>query len=365
MKKITAFLLCTLMIISQSMAGIDLPVSAKSAAMLDTLTGQFVFEKNADLMMPMASTTKIMTALIAVEMLDLASEYTVLPKWTGAEGSSMYLKSGEKVTARDLLHGLMLTSGNDAAQAIACIISGSEAKFVELMNARAIKMGLASTNFESASGLDGAQHYTTARELAIIADTAMQNEEFRQIVGQKNYRGANRSMKNHNKLLFSINGALGVKTGFTKKSGRCLVSAVERGGRMMIAVTLNAPDDWSDHENLYSKAFAGCEARELLQSRTVQCEVVGANTASTQIYINKPCTLNLTEQEAKDIIIVQYAPRFVYAPVISGEKHGTIEIMLYGKTIFETGMYYINDIDMVAEPEHGFMRFWNKIKALF
>lgn len=366
MKKIIACILCTGLMVTQCFGGASTQISAKASAVFDELTGQFLFEKNADEILPMASTTKIMTALIALETLDLDREYTVPAHWTGAEGSSMYLKAGEKLTARDLLCGLLLTSGNDAAQALACIICGNEENFVMKMNERARELGLENTHFESASGLDGEKHYTTARELAIIASNAMKNANFRQIVAMKYYSGAGRTMRNHNKLLHTLDGTVGIKTGFTKKSGRCLVSAVERKGRMMIAVTLNAPNDWNDHEVLYARAFQNCSLRQIIEKgKYLECDVVGGIGRKAQIYINKECKLNLTDEEFSRISVIHNAPKFAYAPIIAGEKYGEICVQLNGKTVFSTEMYFKNDVNQREVKQNGFTEFLDKIKALF
>lgn len=366
MKRTLAFILCAIFLCAPVFALGNIEVSAKAAAVFDTLTGEFLFEKNADDILPMASTTKIMTALIALETLDMSTQYTVLPEWTGVEGSSMYLKAGEKLTALDLLHGLLLQSGNDAAKAIACIVSGSEQAFVQLMNDRAVQLGLQNTSFESASGLDGESHHTTAHELAIIASKAMENSDFKQIVAAKSYGGANRTMMNHNKLLFSLEGACGVKTGFTKKSGRCLVSAIERGGRTVIAVTLNAPNDWDDHTRMAEKAFENASVREILPpAQELTCDVTGGTLSQAAIYINESCSLNLTDAEFEQICVLYDAPRFAYAPISAGEPYGKAKVMIGDKTIFETEMYFADAIEIKAAKQSYFTRLINKIKALF
>ncbi len=229
-------------------------VSAQGAVVLDGDSGQVLFEQNGDEILPMASTTKIMTALVAIEMGDLDRVYQVKDAYTRTEGSSMYLKPGEKLTIRETLYGLLLMSGNDAALAIAGECGGTEI-FVAAMNQKAEELGLINTHFENPSGLDAETHHTTARELAKLAAYAMKNPQFAEIVGTKNYTGNGRSMVNHNKLLQLYPDAVGIKTGFTKKCGRCLVSAARRNGRTLICVTLNDPNDWQDHMDLYESCF--------------------------------------------------------------------------------------------------------------
>lgn len=237
-------------------------VSARSAICVDAETFGIIFEKNADEKLPMASTTKIITAITALENCSVDDTVTVSSNAAATEGSSVWLAEGEKLNLVDLLYALMLESGNDAAVAIAEHISGSEDAFAALMNETCKMAGANSTNCVTASGLDDENHYTTARDLALIARYAMQNEDFKKIVSTQNYRipwkgkGWDRSLKNHNKLLASYPGANGIKTGYTKKSGRCLVSSAEKDGFGAIVVTLSDPNDWEDHKKLLDFAFS-------------------------------------------------------------------------------------------------------------
>ena len=235
-------------------------LSAKSAALYDPSSKSFLFTKNADLRLPMASTTKIMTALVAIENASLEKSVSISDEAVGTEGSSLYLKQGEIMTMGDLLMGLMLRSANDAALAIAYEISGSVEAFAEKMNEKAALIGADSTHFTNPHGLDDKEHYTTAKDLAIITAEALNNSTFLKIVSTekciiKNADGEARLLTNHNKLLKLYDGAIGVKTGFTKKSGRCLVGAAERDGARLISVTINAPDDWNDHKTLFDYGF--------------------------------------------------------------------------------------------------------------
>lgn len=239
-------------------------VSASSAALYCPATGEFAFTQNADVRRGMASTTKIMTALVAIEQGDTAAEIVIPPEAVGVEGSSLYLKAGEKMTLRDLLYGLLLQSANDAAEAIAIAVGGSVKGFADLMNAKAAQMGLTDTHFTNPHGLADENHYTTARELAEIAAEAMRQPLFREICGSRraaipNGEGGKRYLVNHNRLLFTYAGAVGVKTGFTKATGRCLVSAACRDGVELIAVTLGAPDDWRDHAAMLDYGFSAYE----------------------------------------------------------------------------------------------------------
>ena len=231
-------------------------VSAKSAALLDGTTGTCLYEKNGDQRALIASTTKIMTGLLVCEAGEPERSVTVPDAAVWVEGSSMYLKSGETLTRRELLYGMMLHSGNDAALTLAISVSGSEAAFVRQMNLRARALGLTQTHFANPHGLDSGENYSTALDLAQLARAALQNEAFRTVVSTKTVSCAGRTLTNHNKLLWRYDGCIGVKTGYTRHAGRILVSAAERDGRQLIAVTISDPDDWREHAALLDYGFA-------------------------------------------------------------------------------------------------------------
>ena len=231
-------------------------VSAKSAALLDGMTGECLYAKNGNQRALIASTTKIMTGLLVCEAGELEKNVTVPDAAVGLEGSSMYLKKGETLTRGDLLYGMMLHSGNDAALTLAISVSGGEAAFVRQMNLRARALGLTQTHFANPHGLDSGENYSTALDLAHLAQAALQNAQFRLAVSTKSITCAGRTLTNHNKLLWRYDGCIGVKTGYTRHAGRILVSAAERDGRMLIAVTISDPDDWRDHTALLDYGFA-------------------------------------------------------------------------------------------------------------
>ncbi len=231
-------------------------VSAKSAALLDGTTGECLYVKNGEQRALIASTTKIMTGLLVCEAGELDRTVTVPDAAVGLEGSSMYLKKDETLTRRDLLYGMMLHSGNDAALMLAISVSGSEAAFVRQMNLRARALGLTQTHFANPHGLDSGENYSTALDLAHLAQAALQNAQLRAVVSTKTAVCAGRTLTNHNKLLWRYDGCIGVKTGYTRHAGRILVSAAERDGRMLIAVTISDPDDWRDHTALLDYGFA-------------------------------------------------------------------------------------------------------------
>ena len=231
-----------------------LQVSASSAVLMDADSGVLFYEKDAGRRMGIASTTKIMTALVALERAKLTDTITVTASHM-VEGSSMYLKPGETVTVEELLYGLMLCSGNDAALALADCCGGLDA-FVQAMNEKAAALGMKDTSFANPNGLDDENHYSTARDMAVLAAYAAEDPTFRRICSTKTATVGGRSMTNHNKLLRQIEGCIGMKTGYTKAAGRTLVSCAERDGRCLVAVTLCDGNDWADHKALYEQGFS-------------------------------------------------------------------------------------------------------------
>ena len=237
--------------------------SATAAVLMDAQSGRVLYEHNADREMLIASTTKIMTALVALREGTLSEMVKVSRNAACTEGSSMYLKDGEELTLETLLYGLMLCSGNDAAVAIAEHISGSEKAFAQLMNRMAGELGMTHSSFANPNGLDAEGHYSTARDMAILARAAMNNETLARIVSTRTITIGGRTMTNHNKLLSYMDGCIGLKTGYTKAAGRTLVSCAERGGQRLIAVTLQDGNDWVDHQALYEYGFATYPARRM------------------------------------------------------------------------------------------------------
>ena len=205
-----------------------------------------------------------MTALVTLERTDPDEVVTVPQEAAGIEGSSVYLRAGETLTVRDLLYGMMLQSGNDAAAALAVYVSGSEDAFAAEMNRKARELGLKEIHFANPHGLDSEENYATAYSLGKLAAAAMKNPEFRKIVSSKSYSGAGRTFQNHNKLLWSYSGAMGVKTGYTRKAGRILVGCAERNGRRLISVTISDPQDWNDHSRMLDYGFSQYESRNLV-----------------------------------------------------------------------------------------------------
>ena len=231
-------------------------LSARCACVMDAQTGAILYAKNETQPGLIASTTKIMTGLLICEDCDLDEEIAVPPEAAGIEGSSMYLKAGERVRVEDLLYGMMLRSGNDCAAALAIAHSGSVDAFVHAMNDRARELGLCQTRFANPHGLDDGENNSTAADLARLACAAMDNETFARVAGTKSRQIGAQTVTNHNRLLWRYPGADGVKTGFTKAAGRILVSSAVRDGRRLVCVTIHDPDDWNDHCRLLDAGFS-------------------------------------------------------------------------------------------------------------
>lgn len=335
-------------------------VSAQSAIVMDGTTGAVYFEQNADERLPMASTTKIMTAIVAIEAGGLEREYEVKQEYTLIEGTSMSLRPGETVSVHDTLWGLLMLSGNDAALALAGECGGTQ-NFVAKMNAKAAALGLENTHFDNPHGLDSETHYTTARELAALACYALKNETFREIVSSPSHSAAGRSMTNHNRLLRSYEGACGVKTGYTKRAGRCLVSAAERNGRRLVVVTLHDPDDWKDHAALLDLGFSQFHERTLQTAGSAigACTVYGGTPSTVPLLAGETLTAWLTEKEQPRASL--FGRRFPYAPIFSSARYGAIEYTLGGQPIARGSVAYGADAARNSER----LTLWERLWAFF
>ncbi len=306
-------------------------ISAQSAILIDADSGAVLYEKDASHRLPMASTTKIMTALCAVELADTAQVISVDPAAVGIEGSSIYLYEGEQLTLEQLLYALLLESANDAATAIAIAVAGSVEAFADRMNEKAAALGLKDTHFTNPHGLDNEEHYTTAHDLALIAQAALKNPVLRTIFSTRktsiplNGTGGVRLLLNHNKMLRMYEGAIGVKTGFTKRSGRCLVSAANRDGLTLIAVTLNAPDDWNDHTHMLDAGFAACDRVTLCREGEYRALLPVSGGKEDYVLVKTRAALALTLPKSRpDITCTVELPRFMTAPVEEGSAVGDL-----------------------------------------
>ena len=291
MRKKYLLLFCLAVMLLCGAFGLSSPIRASASAgaeiAMELTTRTVLTESNADKRMPMASTTKIMTAIIIAEDCNLDEEITVPDAAVGIEGSSIYLKKDERIDVRDLLYGLMLRSGNDSAVALAIHHSGSVENFVTVMNERAKRIGADNTNFKNPSGLPDDEHYTTARDLCNIACYAMNNEIFREVVSSKSHVGKFRSFENKNKMLYRYEGANGVKTGYTLKAGRCLVSSAERDGMDVVTVVLNCYDMYERSSAILDQCFYAYKLLELNENTVFMSDRVLCKLSKTQNLVVK------------------------------------------------------------------------------
>lgn len=337
-------------------------VTSVRSVLIEAGSGSILHGKKAHERAGMASTTKIMTALVVLNNIPVDNVFTIPKAAVGIEGSSVYLIEGEKLTVEELLYGLLLASGNDCAVALALACSGSLERFVEEMNRTAADMGLDDTHFTNPHGLSDDNHYTSAYSLALITAEALRNETFKKIVSTKrayiSYNNApkQRCLTNHNRLLGSYNGAIGVKTGFTKATGRCLVSAAERDGIMLVAVTLNDGNDWASHRNMLDYGFSEYESVSLAEA--------GSISVSVSVVGGKALFVNAENNEAAQVVVKKGSkytcklktPHFLYAPVKEGD------IVAYAEYYDESGgLFYRIPLVAAESVEMKKLTFFEKI----
>lgn len=361
MKKVISFIIALALISGSSVLAAAPADSASASIVLDADSGRVLCSKNADARKLIASTTKIMTALVVLDHCDPEEAVTVLPEHAAIEGSSMYLRPGGDYTVRDLLYGMMMASGNDAAAALACHCGGDIPGFAALMNEKAAALGLENSSFENPHGLDGESHYSSAYDLALITREAMKNELFAQIVSTKTQAIGDQTYVNHNKLLWNYEGCIGVKTGYTMAAGRTLVSCAERDGLRLICVTLSDGDDWKDHAALYDWAFSAYEYRGLMPMGEIsrvpvisgERDSVGVKSADNAGF--------LCEKGAEFQMSLQL-PRFVYAGIKEGEHAGTARITSNGELVGEYELVYSESVPLAdgirLTPWERFQRAW-------
>lgn len=314
--------------------------AARCAIVIDVESRNVLYSKNADERRGMASTTKIMTALVAIENGNIDGEFIIPKEAVGIEGSSVYLKEGESLTLRELLYCLLLESGNDSAVAIAYAVSGGVDGFVSLMNQRADELLLKSTHFSNPHGLSDENHYTTARELAIITAEAMKYPLFCEIVSTKTFfvrydgAGNGRHLTNHNKLLFNYSDATGVKTGYTKLDGKCLVSSAENGGRRFICVSLQDAFPNATHRALLEKAFAEYEYTLIAKAGSISTDIpiIGAEQEYIKAVNSADAYLSLPKGARVAVRVVQTAE--ANAPIAKGDIIGYAVCEAEGKEVY-------------------------------
>ncbi len=342
-------------------------LSAESYVVMDSRTGEVLFSEKENVKMPIASTTKMMTALVVVENVEnLDTTVTVDAESCGIEGSSVNLFKGEKITVRDLLYALMLESANDAAVCLARAVSGSVEAFAELMNSKAQALGMTNSHFINPHGLEHEQHYSTSLDLAKLWQYSMKVSVLREIVATKTYKiemdteNSYRFLSNHNKLLKTYEPCVGGKTGFTKAAGRCLVSVSRKDDVELIVVTLNDPADWEDHKNLseysfslYSKVLLA-EAGQL----SVPISVVGGDKSETRLSNRE--RLEVSVRDVGKITSVVEAPHFLYAPVVTGDENLGRVVFYYNGTILATlDLFSLDEVELKEKDMGFFEKIWS------
>ena len=339
-------------------------ISAKAATLYEPTSKKIIYSKNGEERLPMASTTKIMTAMVVVDNCNTMETVIIGPESVGVEGSSAYLSEGDEYTVLELLYALMLQSANDAATALAYYVAGGISEFSEMMNRKANDLGLENTHFTNPHGLDAEDHYTTSNDLAIMSAELLENEILREIVSTYKktftYDERTRTYINHNKLLRLYADAAGVKTGFTKRSGRCLVGAAERDGMTFISVTLDAPSDWSDHTALLDFAFDSYEKIQLTAKGDYlqNINVVGGDKES--VYISAKENLEvIKEKETTDIDEIISLPKYLIAPIKEGETVGRVTYKVGGRD-YTVELVALNEVNCKGE-NNIFLRILKKI----
>lgn len=362
MRKFTGIVLSLALIFAVKIpARAELAVSAKAAILMHADSGRVLYEKNADEHMLIASTTKIMTAIVMLEHCELDDLVEVDSRSAGIEGSSMYLKAGESYTVEDLLYGLLLVSGNDAASALALHVADSMEEFAELMNAKAAELGMTESSFKNAHGLDEEGHYSTARDMAKLAAYCMGNEDFARIAGTVSHTVGEQTLVNHNRLLREYDGCLGLKTGYTMAAGRTLVTCAERDGARYVCVTLNDPDDWDDHKALYDWAFANYSFAEVIPAGlSYEVPLISGAEMTAPAETEGAAYALIQNGESYDMELE--LPAFAFAPISEGERAGRAVACSDGQEIASVRIVYSEDVEMDRElkltPGERFLRFW-------
>ena len=362
MRKFTGIVLSLALIFAVKIpARAELAVSAKAAILMHADSGRVLYEKNADEHMLIASTTKIMTAIVVLEHCELDDLVEVDSRSAGIEGSSMYLKAGESYTVEDLLYGLLLVSGNDAASALALHVADSMEEYAELMNSKAAELGMTESSFKNAHGLDEEGHYSTARDMAKLAAYCMGNEDFARIAGTVSHTVGEQTLVNHNRLLREYDGCLGLKTGYTMAAGRTLVTCAERDGARYVCVTLNDPADWDDHKALYDWAFANYSFAEVIPAGlSYEVPLISGAEMTAPAETEGAAYALIQNGESYDMELE--LPAFAFAPISEGDRAGRAVACSDGQEIASVRIVYSEDVEVDRElkltPGERFLRFW-------
>lgn len=334
--------------------------SAQHAIVSDAVSGRILYSKQADAESLIASTTKIMTALLVCERCNVLDQMRIPKEAVGIEGSSMYLQEGELLTIQELLYGLMLSSGNDAATALALYCCGSIDEFANQMNDKARALGLQHTHFQNPHGLDAKEHYSTASDLAKLAAYAMENPIFQKTVSTKTVSIGTRFLRNHNKLLWLYPDADGIKTGYTKAAGRILVSSAVRDGRRLVAVTIDDPDDWKDHAAMLNRGFSEFHLQRIVTAgdRVGYREIASGQQRKVAVLAAENFVYSISQNESPQLLLP--GSGFVYAPVTEGADAGYAYVLLSGKAVGKLRVIYGETVELQPEPEPG-MTFWKRM----
>lgn len=335
------FLVLTVLLMQAAVA-VGPTNSAVSAVLIDCDSGRVLYEKNPNEKRLIASITKLMTALVAVESCpDLSQRVKIKPEWVGAEGSSIYLRAEEELNLETLVYGLLLQSGNDAAVAIAGYCGKGEIdRFVEWMNLRAQDLGMKNTHFQNPNGLNHDAHYSTAGDMAKLAVACMKNETIAKIVATKSISLEGRTFVNHNKLLWQYPNCVGMKTGYTQLAGRTLISSAKKDGQTLAVVTLCDPDDWKDHKNLLEYGFQTFPKKTFIQTgdELAYLPVEGSLVRSVAVYAKDSISYPVAEGEKTKIKVD--LPETVQAPITKGEIAGKVSLTVDGKVVGESYLLY-------------------------
>ena len=365
MKRLCSLCLCPALLLLLVMPARAVSTSASSAILIDGESGRVLYEQNAHEERYIASITKLMTALVAMESgHGLDEVVTIKKEYTGAEGSSMYLREGEKQTLEALMYGLLLASGNDAALAVAGYCAGTVEEFVSLMNRKAVLLGMENTRFINPSGLTQEGHMSTAADMAKLAAACMKNEDIAAMVATRTITIGGRTFTNHNKLLWRYEGCIGMKTGYTERSGRTLISCAQRDGQRLIAVTLNDGNDWADHTAMLDYGFAGFERTRLAGAGEVYARIpvtgsllsfVHVQAADDVYYLLAP-----GEQVREELSLTQWTQ----APVTRGQTAGTITYYLGDEVVAVCPLVYGESAQMNVVSGRNFVQRMLKLFGL-
>lgn len=340
-------------------------VTASSFLIMEAETQKILDQENGETKLPMASTTKIMTALVVLENTSLHEEVRISSQAVGIEGSSLYIKTNEIYTVEELLCGLMLRSANDCAVALAGYVGEKVGiNFIDLMNAKAIELNLKNTHFMNPHGLPAKGHFTTAKELAITMAEAMKNEDFCRITSLKRVKIKDQTIANHNRLLFTYQGCIGGKTGYTIEAGRCLVSVAEKDEVKLICVTLGKRDDWNIHSTAYDEWFAKGEKVELCKCNSFTVDLPMASGGIIKAINNEKVDAVLFEYDGECDTRIRAMP-FIYGNKDVGDVVGCVEFVVDGKVVGMSSLVLCDSITVEPKKELLISRLFHFFKRFF